>query len=116
MDITCTVHSPLSERNNKKYLELKLSTKDSKKVYDLHKTASQFLKNEKIKNPLENDVLEVKVPFRYNKVTCKVTGDKTIQELKAGDKIQINLEFCGPWNIGQWSGFAWKINELIYKS
>jgi len=100
------------ERNNKKYLELNLSKKDSEKVYDLHKSASQFLKNDKIKNPLENDVLEVKIPFRYNKVTCKVTGDKTIQELKAGDKVKTILEFCGPWNIGQWSGFAWEVSEM----
>ncbi len=41
-----------------------------------------------------------KVPFRYNRVMCQVTGDKTLQELAAGDKIDVDMEFVGGvWKI-----------------
>ncbi len=44
-----------------------------------------------------------KIPFRYNRVMCKVTGDKTIQELVKGDQVQVSFEFVGG---------VWKIESL----
>lgn len=41
-----------------------------------------------------------KVPFRYNRVMCKVSGDKTIQELVKGDRVQVSMEFTGgTWKL-----------------
>jgi hypothetical protein len=41
-----------------------------------------------------------KVPFRYNRVMCKVTGDKTLQELVKGDVVTAEMEFTGgTWKI-----------------
>lgn len=108
----CTINTPYFERNKKKYLSLKLSDKDSKKVYLEHVKSSKFLQNKKIKIPLEENIIEVKVPFRYNKVSCKVSGNKTIQELEMGDSVDVTLDYCGVWNIGEWSGFAWKVSEI----
>ena len=50
-------------------------------------------------------VRRVKVPFRYNRVMCTVTGDKTIQELQKGDHVNVTMEFTGGvWKMGsmQW--------------
>ena len=112
MNFICKVHKPYLTRNNKKYLELELSEKDAKNVLLQHTKSKHFIQNEKIKNPLEENILEVKVPFRYNKISCKVTGNKTIQELQTGDTVIVELKYCGVWNIGEWSGFAWKIESL----
>ena len=112
MNIICKIHKSLSTRNGKKYLELELNEKDALKILSEHKKLSIMLQNKKIKNPLDDNILEVKVPFRYNKVTCNVSGDKTIQELKNGDSVTIELKNCGVWNIGEWSGFAWKVLSL----
>jgi hypothetical protein len=112
---SCNVNKILFDRNNKKYLELKLSQDDKNKVHQEHLKTSKFIQNKKIKNPLEEDILEVKIPFRYKKISCNVRGDKTIHELCEGDRVQVNLKYCGVWNIGEWSGFAWKINELSYQ-
>jgi hypothetical protein len=40
-------------------------------------------------------VRRCKVPFRYNRVMCRVSGDKTIQELVKGDLVQVEMEFTG---------------------
>lgn len=36
-----------------------------------------------------------KVPFRYNRVMCRVSGGKTIQELVKGDVVNVEMEFTG---------------------
>ena len=48
-----------------------------------------------------------KIPFRYNRVMCKVSGDKTIQELVKGDQVQVEMEFTGG---------VWKLSSLISHS
>jgi len=34
----------------------------------------------------------VKVPFRYGRIMCKVLGDKTIQEMEKGLKVEVIIE------------------------
>ena len=34
----------------------------------------------------------VKVPFRYGRIMCKVLGDKTVQEMEAGLKVEVRIE------------------------
>ena len=114
-NFSCTIQKPLFERNKKYYIELKLSQEDAKKVKQEHLKTSKFIQNNKIKNPLEENILEVKIPFRYKKISCNVSGDKTIHELELDDKVIVKVDYCGVWNIGEWSGFAWKINELLFK-
>ncbi len=110
----CTVNCSMFERNEKKYLELELADDDPKRIYNEHLKSSKFLTNRKIQNPLEGNILEVKIPFRYNRVSCKVNGDKTIQELIKNDSVMVSLHYCGVWNIGDWSGFSWRLDEIKY--
>lgn len=41
---------------------------------------------------IENRVTRVKIPFRYGRVMCTVQGLKTVQELVAGDKVDLILD------------------------
>jgi hypothetical protein len=41
---------------------------------------------------IENKVVRVKIPWRYNRVMCRVEGLKTVQELQKGDQIQIEIQ------------------------
>lgn len=37
-------------------------------------------------------ILRAKIPYRYNRVMCKVSGIRTIQELKQGEFVEVFLE------------------------
>jgi hypothetical protein len=70
----------------------------------------------KLMDPLCESVLRVKVPFRYNRVMCKVSGDKTIQELVKGDEVRVHLKYCGWWVAGEHGGPAWKLLSLLHQA
>jgi hypothetical protein len=61
-----TVHTPYYDWDGRKYLELNLENQGS--------------------------LVRVKVPFRYGRVMCRCEGLKTVQELKKGDQIDIEIE------------------------
>jgi len=46
---------------------------------------------------LNGSTRRVKVPWRYGRVMCRVTGDKTIQELQQGDAVRVTLKTV-TWN------------------
>ena len=58
-----TVHTPYYDWDGRKYFELEAQGK----------------------------VLRVKVPFRYGRVMCKVTGLKTVQEFQKGDQVEVTI-------------------------
>jgi len=64
-----TVHTPYYDWDGRKYLDL------------------QF----------ENKIQRVKGPWRYGRVMCRVTGDKTVQELQQGDAVRVTLKTV-TWN------------------
>jgi len=68
------------------------------------------LTNDKIQDPLSDSVLRVKIPWRYNRIMC--TTDEHFYELSKGAPIEVDIEFCGPWNVGEHSGFAWKASSI----
>lgn len=57
------VHTPYYDWDGRKYMELKI----------------------------ENEILRVKVPYRYGRVACRVGGLRTVQELRAGDLVEVEL-------------------------
>jgi hypothetical protein len=100
-------------KNLKKYLDIELDPSSFAKVRDTHKQSSAyFKKNSKVIDPLVGTTLTVKVPWKYDRVTCTVTGNKTIQELVEGDKVSATLEFCGIWNVNNFCGPSWKLVNI----
>ena len=61
-------------------------------------------------NPLDDNILLVKIPYRYNRVDCQVLGLTPVECLKPGDEISTTVQFCGAWK----SGLYWRFN-LIQK-
>jgi len=69
-----------------------------------------LLMNENIDNPIDGNILTVKVPFRYRRVMCKFKG-RPIQSLIRGDEVEVELDFKGVWNVGNHSGFSWILSS-----
>ena len=38
------------------------------------------------------EIGRIKVPFRYGRIMCKVLGDKTIQEMEKGMKVEVVID------------------------
>lgn len=45
-------------------------------------------------NP-NDEVISVKVPYRYKRVDCEVKGLTPVQDLKEGDTIEATIVYCG---------------------
>ncbi len=110
----CVVDTPMYMNNDKYYIHLTLFNEELEKIKKIHGDSGLREESDFFMNPLNGRVLKVKVPFRYNRVSCNVMGQKTIQQLKKGDYVDTTVKFCGPWSTGKYSGFAWKIVSLRY--
>ena len=110
---TCRVSKPIYKHlNDKYYIDLDLTQETTRRIQELHRNSESLLLKENKKVPLEGTILKVKVPFRYNKVTCKMPGKKSIHELLQGDRARVNLEYCGVWTVGEYCGISWKLSLI----
>lgn len=104
------VCSPMHEHNKKKYMHFELTPYILERIKDIHEESKVFMTS-KVINTCEGSTIRVKVPYKYNRVTCIVLG-KTIQELALGDLVDIEIQYCGVWNVGGFSGPSWKLNSI----
>ena len=108
-----TTTGSMYEHNNKRYLGLSLSPAVDERVAKIHEDSRQYMKSgSQIIDPKSGTELCIKVPYKYNKVTCKVTGLKTVQELSLGDKVNVTIQYCGVWNVNTFSGCSWKLVSI----
>ena len=98
------VYEPMYDHNDKKYLRLVIPENCAQIVQRMHK-------KEVRDNTLDGRVLTVKVPFRYRRVMCEVRG-RPLQSLIKGDEIEVEVDFTGVWNVGNYSGYAWKLKSI----
>jgi hypothetical protein len=108
MKLTCRVHELIWE-SDKKYLALDVGS-ESSTIKQIHTLSSKPVTN--LVETLRGDTLRVKVPFRYNRVMCKVTGNVCIQDLVKGDTVSVELKYCGWWVSGDYGGPSWKLVSL----
>jgi hypothetical protein len=114
MKISASVYEPMYEYNGKMYIRFLIPENISKKIYTVHLYKQHLLTTTGTPdNPLEGNILKVKVPFRYRRVMCEVKG-KPIQSLVKGDEVEIETEFKGYWNVGNHSGFTWILKSSEY--
>lgn len=109
--IKCTIEDPLYTNNQKKYLGLHLPDSFIRKIEDIHSRSEHLLTKRNV-SPLQENVLKIKVPYKFNRVTCKVTGNKIVQDLVKGDIVTVNMEFCGVWDVGDFCGMSWKLTMI----
>jgi hypothetical protein len=112
MQLTCAVEKPMETEGDRRYLSVDIGT-ESTSIKLLHRKSAKSVI--KLVDPLCGNVLRVKVPFRYNRVMCNVTGNKVIQELVKGDKVRVDLKYCGWWVAGEHGGPAWKLVSLTHQ-
>lgn len=108
----CRVAKEIYKYNQKYYIDLELAPETTRRVKDLHTGSESLLLKDNKVIPLNGNKLKVKVPFRYNKVTCKMPGKKTVHELLQGDRAKVNLEYCGVWTVGEYCGVSWKLTLI----
>ncbi len=111
MKFLTTVHTPMYDHNDKKYIRLVIPENYIEVVRRSHINKSRFIKNSHVDNPLDGNVLTVKVPFRYRRVMCDVQG-QPVQSLIKGCEVEVDIEFMGVWNTGNYSGYSWKIASI----
>lgn len=112
LSTTVQVVAPLHTHNNKKYLEFKVNRGVVGVIREAHDAVKGALVTPKVQNPLTGDVLRVKVPWKGRNHLCSVTGDKPLSGLVEGDRVKVEMEFCGAWIVGDFSGTSWKLISL----
>lgn len=99
--------------NNKKYIRFLITDTIKQRI---EYTQSKIpLQGEKKENPLEGNVLTVKVPFRYRRVMCTFEG-VPVQSLKKDDNVDVDILYMGAWNYAEYSGYSWKLSYIKLKS
>ena len=104
MKFLANVYEPMYDFNNKKYIRYIIPAKVSEIIERMHTNKWYLLANTNIDNPLDGNILTVKVPFRYRRVMC-------IQSLIKGDDVEVEIDFKGVWNVGNHSGFSWILSS-----
>jgi hypothetical protein len=111
MKFLANVHTPMYDHNDKKYIRMVIPENCSQIVNQIHSNKSHLIKNSHVDNPMSGRILTVKVPFRYRRVMCNVKGCP-VQSLIKDDEIEVEVDFAGVWNIGNYSGYAWKLISI----
>jgi hypothetical protein len=111
MKFVANIYEPMYDHNDKKYIRLVIPENCSQIISRMHTNKSHLIKNGRIDNPIDGRVLTVKVPFRYRRVMCDVKG-RPVQSLIKGDEVDVQVDFAGVWNVGEYSGYAWKLVSI----
>ena len=111
MHFHTTLYQSMYEHNDKQYIRVKLDETATLAVARTHEKKRHYLRSSNIENPLTGNILTLKIPYRYRRVMCQVTGGTPVQALKPGDAMEIDAEFT-PWNAGDHSGFSWKCIKI----
>ena len=96
--------------DSRKYFTLELDSDTVKMIKMNH--VKKAIQVKTLVDPLIGNLLKVKIPFRYNRVMCKVTGQKTIQEMVNCDQVKVEIKYCGWWESGDFGGPSWKLLSI----
>ena len=93
------VYEPMYEYNDKRYIRIVVNDRTRDYINGLQESKSRFIMNKQnVDDPLQGNVLTIKVPYRYRRVMCTVEGDTPVQSLAKGDLVKIIANFSGAWN------------------
>ena len=111
MKFVARLYEPMYDHNDKKYIRLVIPENCANIVHRMHQNKVHLIQYSHIDNPLDGRVLTIKVPFRYRRVMCEVRG-KPVQSLIKDDEIEVEIDFAGVWNVGEYSGYSWKLKSI----
>ena len=90
-----------------KYITVELSPRVSQKIQDLYKRDARAYKLVIPPEP-DSESLNIKVPWRYNRVMCQIQGLVPVQEMSKGQEVHVHIEYCGTWALGMF----WKLSAI----
>jgi hypothetical protein len=115
MKFLAQVYEPMYDFNNKRYLRVTVPADVCQIIEKMHATRSHMIMHKNVDDPIDGNVLKIKVPYRYRRVMCNVKG-RPIQSLIKGDTIEVDIEFKGVWNVENHSGFSWVLSSSTFSS
>ena len=111
LPVSATVHRAMYEHNGKRYINLRIDDETRVRITGIHNLDMYKVTTGCMNKPTDN-ILEVKIPWRYNRVMCTIKGDKVPQELNNGDEVDAVIKYGGPWRVGDYSGFSWQLQSI----
>ena len=102
MDLLVRIHRPMYEFNSKRYMDIIVPEESIPHILEKHRPHTT------LSNPLKENILRVKVPYRYKRIDCKVEGIVPVQDMKKDDQVEVSIVFCGAWD----TGLYWKFSKL----
>lgn len=107
------VVTPMYEHNEKKYIRIRVPPEMSKIILHTESRNNYKLNPENhIQKDFFDNTLTLKIPFRYRRVMCPMTGTKPIQDVTQGHEVTLDIEYTGVWHAGNYSGHSWKIKNI----
>src|SRR6056300_668180 len=107
MRVSASVYEPLYEHNDRRYMRFVVGESDAKTIRARQDAKKHLIRGDRVDDPLDGRVLLVKVPWRYNRPMCAVEGLTPISGMNKGDRVELDVEFTGVWNVNAYSGYTW---------
>ena len=109
MRFTCKVYTPMFDYNGKMYIRFFVPDGVKQRIQYTH---SRYPLKELHKNdPLEGNVITVKVPYRWGRVMCTFEG-VPVQSLQKDDQVDVDIFYMGMWSRGDYCGYSWKLSYI----
>lgn len=106
MRFRATVREPLYEFHDKRYIRFEVPDDVVAKIVSVH------VKKKVDDDPLDGNILRVKVPYRYRRCMCKVEGLTPVEALERGATVEVDVAFTGHWHVGTHTGYTWKLTWI----
>ena len=111
MKLGLSVHRPLYAREGTGAHYIDFVCRDNPVVERLENSARRT--DGKPHYPsLVNEVLTVKVPWRYGRPMVKTKGIVTLYDLEPGDYIMFEASFIEKWETDWGCGTSWKMTSI----
>ena len=120
LKLNCECFKEVNIEKNVHTISIKLSDSVLELIKDIeHQGQIHCTNNNKFDqyvNSLNNDILQVKIPYRYKKYEATFYNNDndliTIFDIKEGNNIEIELECKSLWTINNFCGITWKTNKI----
>lgn len=106
MRFVAEMYEPLYEFNDRRYIRIVVPDTIVSRIVSMQKKKVRD-------NPLDGNILRVKVPYRYRRCMCKVEGITPVEAMVRGDSVEVDVSFAGAWQVGDdYTGYTWKLDWI----
>lgn len=105
MRFRAQIYEPFYEFNEKKYIRLVVPDAIASRIVSMQK-------KKVTDDPLDGNILRVKIPYRYRRCMCKVEGLTPVEAIERGAEVEVDVSFAGAWNVGEYTGYTWKLEWI----